>query len=322
MFETPTYNHLTPKLFLQFIRIQAKTASMIPLVTGVIWAAYYFGQFNLLNSIIYFIAQLMIAFFVTGFNNVQDYKLAIDIHYRDTYNIVGVNHLNPKKLYHLVFWFLGIAAVLGLFLVFRTNLLIMFIGGGAMLVSILYTYGPIPFSRFPLGEILSGGVEGIGAFFIAVYINIPTSQTAELVLKWPNLHLDMQFANLLAIILVAFPLFAYVGNIMFADNMSDVVQDVKNKRYTLPYYLGLKKSLLVYAIVAYLPFVTTLAAIALHLLPIWNLVILLALPIVIKNVKTFSHEQVKETTFMTAIQNLIIFQALTIVGLVIGIIIK
>ncbi|QBO35973.1 1,4-dihydroxy-2-naphthoate prenyltransferase [Periweissella cryptocerci] len=322
MFETPTYNRLTPKLFLEFIRIQAKTASMVPVITGTAWAAYYFGHFNLVNTIMYFVAQLMIAMFVTGFNNVQDYKLAVDLHYRDTYNMVGVNHLNPKKLYHLVFWFIGIAAILGLALVFLTNIFIMFVGGAAMLVSILYTYGPIPFSRYPLGEVLSGGVEGMGAFFIAVYVNVPTTETARFVLNWPSLDLNMQFANLLAFVLAAFPLFAYVGNIMFADNMSDVVQDVKNKRYTLPYYLGQKNALTLYGIVAILPFVTTIAAVSLHILPIWDLIVILALPIVIKNIKTFRREQVKETTFLTAIQNLIIFQALTVVGLLVGIILK
>lgn len=67
------YHRLTWPLFLEFIRLPAKAASMLPFVLGISYAGWAFQQFSWVNSLIYGLAQLAIALFVTGFNNVQDY---------------------------------------------------------------------------------------------------------------------------------------------------------------------------------------------------------------------------------------------------------
>lgn len=75
---TQSYHRLTWPLFLEFIRLPAKAASMLPLVLGISYAAWAFHKFSWINSLIYAAAQLAIALFVTGFNNVQDYFKAKD----------------------------------------------------------------------------------------------------------------------------------------------------------------------------------------------------------------------------------------------------
>ena len=115
---------MTFKIFLEFIRLNAKAASGAVFYC-ILFSIYYFHAFNWINSLIYLVAQVAIALFVTGFNNVQDYYLAKDLHYRDTYNIVGREHLSPRRSLNLMLAMLATAIILGLVLVVRTNLLLL-----------------------------------------------------------------------------------------------------------------------------------------------------------------------------------------------------
>ncbi len=315
-----TYRPMTGKIFLQFIRLNAKAASVVPYFIGVLFSIYYFHAFNWVNSLIYLIAQVSIALFVTGFNNVQDYFLAVDLHYRDTYNIIGREHLSPKRSLHLVLWMLATAIVLGIVLVFKTNLLLLFMGAVAIGVAVFYTYGPVPFSRFPLGELLSGTVEGFGVFFLAVYMNVATPVLMGFTFSWPHFAVVGNLQNILVMFLVGLPNIFLVSNIMLADNICDVDQDVRNKRYTMPYYIGKPKALRTYDTLALLAYVPVLISVALQLLPLYQLLVLLVLPKMLKNIKAFNAVQIKETTFNTAPQNLMMFQGMQIIGLIIGII--
>ena len=46
---TQSYHRLTWPLFLEFIRLPAKAASMLPLVLGISYAAWAFHQFSWIN---------------------------------------------------------------------------------------------------------------------------------------------------------------------------------------------------------------------------------------------------------------------------------
>lgn len=314
-----TYRPMTFKIFLEFIRLNAKAASVVPYFIGILFSIYYFHAFNWINSLIYLVAQVAIALFVTGFNNVQDYYLAKDLHYRDTYNIVGREHLSPRRSLNLMLAMLATAIILGLVLVVRTNLLLLFMGAAAIGVAIFYTYGPVPFSRFPLGELLSGCVEGFGVFFLSVYMNVATPVLAGFKFAWPQFAIVGNLENILVMILVGLPGIFLVANIMLADNISDLQQDIRNERYTVPYYIGHRWSLRVYDTLALLGYLPVLMSVVLQILPIYQLAVLLVLPKILKNIRAFNAVQVKETTFNTAPQNLMMFQGMQLLGLILGI---
>ena len=146
---------------------------MLPFVLGISYAGWAFQQFSWVNSLIYGLAQLAIALFVTGFNNVQDYFKAKDQSYQQRQNIIGREHLSPWGMLALTIVILLVSVILGIILVMRTNLSLLVIGAIGVGVAILYTFGPVPLSRLPLGELLAGFVEGYGTFIIAVLINMP-----------------------------------------------------------------------------------------------------------------------------------------------------
>lgn len=310
------------KTFLEFIRIQAKSASLLPFLFGLAFTIYYFGTVNWVNTVVYFVGQMSIAFFVTGFNNVQDYYLAKDLHYRDTYNIIGRKHLDPKKALRLMLMFLVIACAIGAWLVYRTNLLLLFIGGAAILVAIFYTYGPVPFSRIPVGEVLSGFTEGLGTIFIVIYVNTNVDLLAALHLSWSGRFIiDGNFWNLLTILLVGLPIVIFDGTVMFADNICDLAQDQKNDRYTLPFYLGKERALKIYHWIPVFPYLLVALGMALRVLPWTAVIVLLDIPLIRSGWKAFSQKQVKEETFIYSIRNLLSFGGLEIIGLLLGILI-
>lgn len=298
------YRHLTWPLFLELIRLPAKLCSFLPYLFGILYAWWGFQQFNWVNSLIYFIGQMSIALFVTGFNNVQDFYKAKDEHYRQTQNIIGREHLSPRRILALMGLFLAIAVGAGVILVWRTNLSLLLIGGLAIFVAIFYTFGPVPLSRIPSGELLSGTVEGFGAVFIAVFVNV-VPQPITLTLTGSRFALSGNLPVVLALFLLALPIVILDGTVMFADNICDLAQDQRNQRFTLPYYLGKARALRIYPWLPAAAFLAIVLAVGLRLLPWPVLLVVFMWPQVRRNIDRFLAVQDKAKTFNTAVNNLL-----------------
>ncbi|MCF6160707.1 MAG: UbiA family prenyltransferase [Furfurilactobacillus sp.] len=311
------YKPLTWPLFLELIRLPAKTASLLPFLLGTSYAYYAYGQFNWLNTLIYFIGQMSIAFFVTGFNNVQDYYKAKDLAYRGRDNILGREHLNPRHMMALMMVFLIIACSMGILLIIRTNLVLLFIGGLAILIAITYTAGPVPLSRMPLGEILSGLCEGFGTIFIAAYVNMPKQLPIAMYFDGWHFVITANLAVILTLFVIALPIVILDGGVMYADNICDLQQDMKNQRFTLPYYLGKQRAVKLYPFVPGMAFVFVIIGILLGWLPWLMIVVFGLIPVVIQHTKAFLAVQDKGKTFITAIQNLLSVASVEVAVLVV-----
>ncbi|KGH99568.1 prenyltransferase [Oenococcus oeni] len=303
------YAKITWPIFFQLISLPQKLTGLMPLLFGFAYAQYAFGRIDWINTLLYFLAQFCVALFVSGFNHVQDFKKAKDSKYLETTNIISYRHLNPKHVLYLMFSFLLIACSIGIILVFRTNLILLFIGGAAIFVAIFYTAGPIPLSRLPLGEMLSGPVEGFGTVFIASFINMPY---LPIFLSFHSewiVNLTVNLAVLFQLLLVGLPFAILDSTVMFADNICDLKQDIKNERYTLPFYLGKKKAVQIYPFWPSTALLSILISVIFNYLPIWSLLVLLLLPWIIKNTHAFMQFQDKATTFKSAINNLLMIGA-------------
>lgn len=302
--QTP-YHHLTWPLFFELIRLPAKLCSFLPYLFGVLYAWWGFHQFNWLNSLIYLVGQMSIALFVTGFNNVQDFYKAKDEHYRRTQNIIGREHLSPHRILGLMAVFLTVAILAGLVLVWRTNLSLLLIGGLAIFVAIFYTFGPVPLSRIPSGELLSGLVEGFGAVFIAVFVNV-VPQPITLTLTASRFALSGDVPVVLTLFFLALPIVILDGTVMFADNICDLAQDQRNQRFTLPFYLGKARALKFYPWLPAAAYVAIVLAVGLHLLPWPILLVVFMWGRVRKNITAFLAVQDKGKTFNLAVVNLLL----------------
>lgn len=328
------YKRFTITDFFELVRLNTKLNSLMPYLLGVLFAYFYFHTFSWQNSLIYLIAQGAIALFVTGFNNVQDYRLARSHTYQKEHNLIGKRNISPKTSLIVMLVLLFVAGALGIWLTIRTDLFILLIGAPGLFVAVFYTYGPVPFSRVPLGEILAGLFEGLGIMFLAVYINSPFSQLATLSFNWPQVSLTGNLANLLMIFWIALPQAFFNAATMLADNTCDLKQDLANGRHTLPSYIGIPRALNLFSFLTLFPYIIVFISVIFRLLPIWQLLVFITLPKLYKNVQSFRKKQTKDmtfwvdkdnvkhkvaTTFDLAPQNLFWFQLMQIIALTIGI---
>jgi 1,4-dihydroxy-2-naphthoate octaprenyltransferase len=197
------------------------------------------------------------------------------------------------------------SSALGLYLAYLTDIVILLIGGICFLCGVFYTYGPVPISRQPLGEVLSGIFYGLLIPFIILYINTPFGTFLELNVNFQTMSLQLQIGPLLSLLLFSLIPFSTTANIMLANNICDLEKDIAVKRHTLPYYIG-KKALYLFAGLYYLTYFATIAMVVFKILSPICLLSLVTIVIVQKNINAFFKKQDKATTFVLAIKNFII----------------
>ncbi len=305
------------KQFLDFVEIKTKLASMLPLTFGSLFVIYNNEPFYLNRFILFFLSLLLIDMTTTAINNYMDYKKSnIDI-YKKNENIIGREQINLKVCKNIIFTMLFIAVAFGITLTTIVGIPLLFIGGLSFIVGIFYTYGPIPISRTPFGEIVSGLFMGFVILFIAIYIHMDSLLHIEI--NNDILFFMTNIIVILEIFLISLPFVLCISNLMLANNICDLEMDIKNNRYTLPYYIGLKKSLYIYNFNYYLIYLVIVMCTLLQIYEPIMLLSTLSAFIVHKHIKMFNQKQVKSKTFILSVKNLLIVSIFYIVPLVIGI---
>jgi 1,4-dihydroxy-2-naphthoate octaprenyltransferase len=292
------------KRFISFVELSTKLASMTPFFIGVAYCLQLAKSINLPDTALLGISVLFFDMPVTMINNYLDKRRAKE----------EPHYSKPASL-AMILSMVAASLVLGLYLSSKYGLC--FLAGGALcyFVGIFYSATPISISRTPYGEIVSGLVQGFTIIFLVALINLPKGYLAEASLSWESLSLNVNIWNMARLILVTLPPVFCIANIMLANNACDVARDSAIDRYTLPYYIGKDASILLFKLVylaAYLSIAASAVARVLH--PI-SLLALLPIPLVWRNVKAFSMEQVKAKTFIVSIKNfalILIPYALTI----------
>jgi 1,4-dihydroxy-2-naphthoate octaprenyltransferase len=200
-------------------------------------------------------------------------------------------------------------------LVILTDLVVLITGGLCFLIGIFYTYGPIPISRQPLGEIFSGILYGFFIPFLVLYINMPDGTYLNLTLGWDVVSFQANVVPLIHLGLISIAPVCTTANIMLANNICDLERDIRVKRYTLPYYMG-GKSLYLFASLYYVTYLATIIMAVMGMISPIALVSLVTLIPVQKNISVFLKEQKKETTFNVSIKNYIWIMTGNILGFV------
>lgn len=294
------------KTFFILVEIKTKIASLFPFLIGSLYVYYRYDTFRPMNTLIFFFSMLIFDLTTTAINNYMDYKKASTDEYRKTVNIIGRANIPEKLVVTTILTMLTIATSLGIWLVFRTDLLVLLIGMVCFGIGIFYTFGPIPLSRMPLGEIFSGLTMGFGILFLTVYINAFDQGIANILWEGSAIQIYVDIIKLLEILLVSVPCIFTIANIMLANNICDLEDDIKNNRFTLTYYIGKRNSVLLFNILYILSFVAIVIAVLLKLLPTIMLLTLATIIPVYKQLAIFNNKQVKSETFDVSLKNFII----------------
>lgn len=293
------------KSFLKLVEIQTKLASMIPFLLGTLYAVYHFKRFEVWNFIILFVSILAFDMFTTTLNNYYDYKRANRKHgYNyEKHNAITSHNLKEGTVIAVLAALLIVAVTAGLLLFSNTDFIVLLIGVLSFGTGTCYSFGPVPISRTPLGEAFSGFFMGFMIVFLSAYIHVHDMELVSILFHNSTITVKVDFIEILYIILLSVPTMFGIANIMLANNICDIEDDIENKRYTLPVYIGKNYSLLLFKSLYYISYAAIILMVVLKLVPVINLLALITFIPMNKNVKTFEAKQTKRDTFVVAVKN-------------------
>lgn len=287
--------------FFQLVEIKTKLASLIPFSLGSVYAIYRYKSFNLKNFIIMFISLIAVDMATTAINNYIDSKK--EKHNKENSNLTAKYGISESQVLVIIFTLLIIAAIAGIMLTFNTNIVVLLLGGISFAVGILYTFGPIPISRMPLGELFSGFFMGFIIIFLSAYIHIYDTNIISFTYQNNILSLGVNILEILYIFLFSIPSIGGIANIMLANNICDVEEDVLNNRFTLPYYIGRPMAFKIFRLLYYISYVDIVVLVALKIIPLASLFILLTFITVNKNIRIFEDRPIKSENFVLSVKN-------------------
>ena len=293
--------------FLNYVEIRTKIASLLPFLLGLSYVLYTYKQVDIRNTLLFFISMLCFDMATTALNNYIDVKANGKI-----------LEFSQKTAKQILYFLLILAILLGLALVFYTGVIVLVLGALCFGVGIFYTFGPVPISRMPLGEIFSGLFMGLFIPFLVVFINAPEDSLIYFTFTNWLLQVSFNIMDLLKLGVVTIPAITGIANIMLANNICDLDEDVSVNRFTLPYYTGVENALSIFAALYYLGFAAIIIMVVFGILPVYGLITIVGLIPIYKNISKFRKQQSKTITFPLSVQNLVISLVPVIIILAIG----
>jgi len=199
----------------------------------------------------------------------------------------------------------AVSVLLGLILVYLTDPAVLLLGVLCFFFGIIYSYGPVPISHGPYGEIVSGFFYGVVIPAILIYINVPEGSLFSYLFEGGKLSVTLDLRSCAGLFLLSIVPFCLTANIMLANNICDLKRDVAVNRFTLAYYLG-EKALWLFAALYYLAYLSVTVMVATGYLTPISLILLISLIPVQNNINLFFKKQIKEETFIVSIKNFLI----------------
>jgi 1,4-dihydroxy-2-naphthoate octaprenyltransferase len=204
-------------------------ASVIPVAVGSA-AAYYWGYFEWLWSIVALVCALLIQIITNYLNEVYDYYRGADTEERKgPERAVAAGKINPKKMLTVSIVLIVLTFLLGLILVQRAGLPVLIIGILSLLFAYVYTGGPYPLAYNGLGDVFVLVFFGIVAVCGTFYVQTLHLNSAVFVASLAPGFLSM--------------------NILGINNIRDIETDRLVGKKTLAVKFGREKTVFLYLII-------------------------------------------------------------------------
>jgi len=308
---------MTLASFLHFVELRTKVASVLPFLFGTLYALWRYGALDPLNLALMLAALLCIDMATTASNHYTDYLKAVQKtgYNYERHNTLVRDGLSLETAFRTIVGLVVLGMASGLLLALRTDGVVLAVGVFSFGVGLLYSWGPIPISRTPFGEAVSGLMMGFVIVFLSAYIHVPDPDWVVVGLSYPSLTVRLQLVELGRIFLVSLPLVFGIANIMLSNNICDQEEDRVNGRLTLPILIGRQKGLkLSAALYGAIPAAVT-AGMLLGWLPLTAGVSLLGVPVLVKHWRQFAAVPTKEKTFVLSVKSFLLTAALYCIGL-------
>ncbi|MCW9707179.1 1,4-dihydroxy-2-naphthoate polyprenyltransferase [Fodinibius salsisoli] len=206
------------KIWVDAARPQTLAAAFIPVCVGASLAIYH-QNFSWLPSLIALLCAFLIQIGTNFANDYFDFKKGADTDDRVGFERATAKGLvSARTMRNATILTMGIAFLLGLYLVWHAGWIIFWVGIVSLICGILYTGGPFPLGYNGLGDLFVFIFFGIVAVMGTYYVNA---------LEWT---IDSFWASL------------FVGalstNILVVNNLRDVEQDGPAGKNTLGVLFG------------------------------------------------------------------------------------
>ena len=284
------------KRLLKYVEITTKITSVFPFFLTLAYLFYTKTAINPLKTAVFFASMFIFDLTATTINN-----------YMDTKKNHQTLQFSRRTALAITIALFVISMSLGLYLVYLTDAVVLILGVICFLFGVIYSWGPVPISHQPFGEIFSGLFYGLFIPFILLYINSPEGTYFSWAWDSAKMSLSLEFnaVPIISALLLSVLPACLTANIMLANNTCDLEKDILVKRYTLPYYLG-RKALLLFAGLYYMAYASVVLTVIFRMLSPLCLAIFLTIIPVQKNINRFFNKQVKEETFIASVQNFVI----------------
>lgn len=305
------------KVFLEIVEIKTKIASFFPFVIGVLFSLTFFKEFHPGNTLLFFVGMLVFDMTTTAINNYMDFKKAKSKEYKYQENVIGREGVRPALVRNLIFAMLLFTLAIGIWLTVRSGWLLLVLGAICCFIGVFYTFGPIPLSRMPLGEVFSGVTMGLGIFAMVVYINTLSRKVfyLDLDLRSGTFALTGNLWLVAALVLASLPLIFTIADIMLANNLRDLETDIKNHRYTLVYYIGREQGIKLFSWLMYGSYAAVLLGQLCGVFEWPILVIVLTIPRIRQNLQEHKKELPAPHSFVYSLKNMVLFNSVYALGL-------
>ena len=205
---------------LQIVDVRTKIVSVSSLAIGTAYAVYTTHTFSPVLFVAMLLATLFVDMGTTGFNSYYDFLHGVDTVDTDVekWKALVQRGIEPAVALRISWLMFGLAAAVGLVLGALVDWRIVPVGAACMAVALLYSGGPLPIARLPVGEIFAGGLLGFVLIVLAAFVQAGT--------------LDPRVAWL------GLPSTALIATILSVNNACDVDGDRQAGRRTLAIVLG------------------------------------------------------------------------------------
>lgn len=206
--------------FLQIVDIRTKIVSLSSLAIGTAYAVAVTGTFSPGLFVAMLVATLLVDMGTTGFNSYYDFVGGVDTPESDAEKSKALvqRGIDPAVALRISWLLFVLAGVVGLALGALVDWRLVLAGGACMIIALLYSGGPLPIARLPVGEIFAGGLLGLVLIVIAAFVQ---TRSVDPRVVWLGLPSSLLIATILSV-----------------NNLCDVAGDAKAGRRTLAIVLG------------------------------------------------------------------------------------
>jgi 1,4-dihydroxy-2-naphthoate polyprenyltransferase len=249
-----TMTRVTPVDVLQIVDIRTKIVSLSSLAIGTAYAAYVTRTFSPGLFALMLLATLCVDMGTTAFNSYYDFVLGVDTADTDVerWKALVQRGIDPAVARRIGWLMFALAAVSGLALGALVDWRVVAVGAACMTVALLYSGGPLPISRLPVGEVFAGGLLGLVLIAVAAFVQGGGVDARTLWLGVPSSTL--------------------IATILSVNNACDVDGDARAGRRTLAVVLGRERAARAILLQAAATLLLALALIPLGVLPVSALV--------------------------------------------------